>query len=206
MSTIEQLEYLDYLSKHDKKEYKGHETYHKNLVWNKIKEHTIVGNAKFFDSLRTIDGNTQKIERQLIARIQEQFQQLNLTFTNAGSQQSRDFRNVGGVGLNIEVKKTDSNMIYFNDTLPSKDIYYIVVYTGKRYKTRPNLPPKIIYCNGEQFIKDSPWIEDYQQELERLKDKYARGDAKKKLPGMMSVYPRPTYKANISSFIQSEVP
>ena len=34
MSSIEQLEYLDYLSKEDKKEYKGLETYHKNLRRN----------------------------------------------------------------------------------------------------------------------------------------------------------------------------
>jgi len=32
MSEIEQLDYLDYLSQNDKNEYKGQETWHKNLI------------------------------------------------------------------------------------------------------------------------------------------------------------------------------
>lgn len=51
--------------------------------------------------------------------------------------------------------------------------------------------------------KTSPWIEDYINEISALKDKYARGANKKQLEGIMEVYPRPTFKANISSFIVS---
>jgi hypothetical protein len=39
--------------------------------------------------------------------------------------------------------------------------------------------------------------------INALKDKYARGANKKLLEGIMEVYPRPTFKANISSFIVS---
>ena len=38
-------------------------------------------------------------------------------------------------------------------------------------------------------------------ELTALKDKYARGENKKKLSGIMEVYPRPTFKANIAKFL-----
>ena len=55
--------------------------------------------------------------------------------------------------------------------------------------------------NGEQFLVDAPWIQEYVAELTALKDKYARGENKKQLSGIMSVYPRPTFKANISSFL-----
>jgi hypothetical protein len=34
-----------------------------------------------------------------------------------------------------------------------------------------------------------------------LKDKYARGENKKQLTGIMSVYPRPTFKTSIASFL-----
>jgi hypothetical protein len=37
--------------------------------------------------------------------------------------------------------------------------------------------------------------------INALKDKYARGANKKLLEGIMEVYPRPTFKANISRFI-----
>ena len=175
----------------------------RNTLWSRIQQQLEFGDLEFIEGLKTNSGNTQNSERILITRIRERLTQMGLTFQEAGSQQSKDFRNVGGIGLDIEVKKTDSFSVYFNDTLPSPDIYYIVVFTGKRYQTKPDLPPKIIYCNGERFIRESPWIEEYRQEIEKLKDKYARGEAKKKLPGIMEVYPRPTYKANIEHLIRA---
>ena len=55
----------------------------------------------------------------------------------------------------------------------------------------------------EDFIKDSPWIQEYKRELDSLRDRYARGENKKKLSGLMEVYPRPTYKASIKTFIHN---
>jgi hypothetical protein len=166
-----------------------------------------VVNEDFIKSTKTEKGNTQVSERVVIEKIREVLTALELSFEEAGSQQSKDFRNVGGIGLNIEIKKTDNPVIYFNDTCPSKDIYYVIFFTGKEYKRTPekNIPPTLLYINGEEFIRDSPWIATYIDELTALKDKYARGENKKKLAGIMEVYPRPTFKANIAGFLGMKV-
>jgi hypothetical protein len=162
-------------------------------------------NEEFIKSTKTEKGNTQISERVVIEKIREVLTSLELSFEEAGSQQSKDFRNVGGIGLNVEIKKTDNPVIYFNDTCPNKDIYYVIFFTGKVYKRTPekNILPKLLYINGEEFIKDSPWIQEYIDALTALKDKYARGENKKKLSGIMEVYPRPTFKANISNFLHA---
>ena len=171
-----------------------------NRITSKLGE---VVSVDFIKSTKTEKGNTQVSERVVIEKIREVLTSLELTFDEAGSQQSKDFQNVGGIGLNIEIKKTDSPVIYFNDTCPTKDIYYVIFFTGKEYKRTPekNIPPTLLYINGEEFIQDSPWIADFEAELSALKDKYARGENKKKLSGIMEVYPRPTYKANIAKFL-----
>ena len=160
----------------------------------------------FIKSTKTEKGNTQVSERVVIEKIREILTSMGLTFEEAGSQQSKDFRNVGGIGLNIEIKKTDNPTVYFNDTCPSKDIWYIIFFTGKEYKrkTENNIPAKLLYINGEEFIKDSPWLEEYIKDITALKDKYARGQSKKLLAGIMEVYPRPTFKANITRFLKPE--
>ena len=173
----------------------------------KVKVSEVV-NEEFIKSTKTEKGNTQVSERVVIEKIREVLKMLELTFQEAGSQQSKDFRNVGGIGLDIEIKKTDNPVIYFNDTCPSKDIYYIVLFTGKEYKRTPekNIPAKLLFINGEEFIHDSPWIHEYIEQLTILKDKYARGENKKNLAGIMEVYPRPTFKANISKFLCDNKP
>ena len=159
---------------------------------------------EFIKSTKTEKGNTQVSERVVIEKIRVILTGMELSFEEAGSQQSKDFRNVGGIGLNIEIKKTDNPVVYFNDTCPNKDIWYIIFFTGKEYKRKPenNIPAKLLYINGEEFIKDSPWLDEYIQEITALKDKYARGAAKKQLAGIMEVYPRPTFKGNISRFLR----
>ena len=161
----------------------------------------------FIKSTKTEKGNTQVSERVVIEKIRVILTGMELSFEEAGSQQSKDFRNVGGIGLNIEIKKTDNPVVYFNDTCPNKDIWYIIFFTGKEYKRKPenNIPAKLLYINGEEFIKDSPWLDEYIQEITALKDKYARGAAKKQLAGIMEVYPRPTFKGNISRFLRVSV-
>ena len=159
---------------------------------------------EFISSTKTVKGDTQKCERVVIQKIKEVLDEMTLTYTEASSQQSKDFRNVGGIGLNLEIKKTDSPSIYFNDTCPAAEIFYMVLFTGKEYKREieKNIPPQVCYINGAEFLKDAEeWIEEYKVNITALKDKYARGENKKKLTGIMSVYPRPTYKADISSFL-----
>ena len=159
----------------------------------------------FINSTKTCTGNTQTSERQIIQKVREVLDELQLSYTEAGSQQSKDFRNIDDVGLNIEIKKTDTNMVYFNDTCPSEDIYYIVFVTGKEFKRKPCIPAMCLYVNGLEFTKDSPWLAEYITWIEEGKNKFARGENKKALPGIMEVYPRPTFKANISSFIQEKI-
>ena len=161
---------------------------------------------EFIQSTRTTKGNTQVNERIVIEKVRSILTNMNLTFSEAGSQQPKDFRNINNTGLDIEVKKTDSMSVYFNDTCPCHRIYYIILFTGKEYKKTPdkNIPPQLLFLNGSEFIKDSPWLKDYIDSLEQLKDKYGRGEKKRKLSGIMSVYPRPTFKANISSFIKDK--
>jgi len=64
-----------------------------------------VVNVAFIQSIKTLKGNTQSSERVVIQKIRDVFKDLGLSYEEAGSQQSNDFRNVGGIGLNIEIKK-----------------------------------------------------------------------------------------------------
>ena len=161
---------------------------------------------EFIMTTRTEKGNTQACERLVIQKICEVLDAMELSYKQAGSQQSKDFRNVGDIDLDIEVKKTDNMKVFFNDTCPSEKIFYVIFFTGKEYKKTPekNIPGKLLFMNGEEFVKDSPWIEDYICEITAIKDKYGRGENKKRLEGIMEVYPRPTFKADISKFLGVE--
>ena len=147
---------------------------------------------EFIKSLKTRNGNTQTSEQIYIEKITDILRENNISFEKAGSQQPYDLRNVGNTGLLIEVKKTSGNTIIFNDTCPSANVYYIVFITksGKE---------KMLFIRGDEFIEDSPWIVEYTAEINKIKDKYARGKNKK--TGTMQVYPRPNYSAHISKFM-----
>jgi hypothetical protein len=125
---------------------------------------------EWITSTKTIKGNTQKSERIVIEKIKEVFTEMSLTYNEAPSQQSKDFRNIGGIGLDIEVKKTDSSVIIFNDTCPSPNIYYIIIFTGKTYKKQPDIPPQVLYMNGSDFLNGCDWMEEFILDLNKLKD------------------------------------
>lgn len=161
--------------------------------------------SEFINSTKTCAGNTQTSERQIIQKVREVLDAMNLTYKEAGSQQSKDFRDIDNVGLNIEIKKTDTEMVYFNDTCPTEEIYYIIFVTGKEFKRKPCRPAMCLYLNGIDFTKGSHWLTDYIAWIEDGKNRFARGENKKALPGIMEVYPRPTFKANISGFIQEKI-
>ena len=172
-------------------------------ITNELSKHIT---QEFIMTTRTEKGNTQACERIVIQKICEVLDAMTLSYKQAGSQQSKDFRNVGDIDLDIEVKKTDNMKVFFNDTCPSEKIFYVIFFTGKEYKKTPekNIPGKLLFMNGEEFVKDSPWIEDYIRDITALKDKYGRGKNKKLLKGIMEVYPRPTFKADISKFLGVE--
>ena len=163
---------------------------------------------EWIHSLRTQEGNTQSVERKIISRKKEILDSLGLKYSEAGSQQSKDFRNIHDptnpeINFDLEVKKADSLHIFFNDTCPCEDIEYAIYFTGKIYKKKANIPAQLIWVNGGVFLKDTEeWLDDYKRDIEYLKNKYGRGENKKNLRGILSVYPRPTYQANISSLIR----
>ena len=157
----------------------------------------------FLKSLRTKQGLTQSIERDYISKINGILQRMGLTYKTAGTQQSKDYQNIDDIGLHVEVKKTDSFKIIFNDTLPTRDIFYVILFTGKQYKTKANIEPQGVFLNGKALVEESNgWIQNYRQEIELLKDKYCRGNNKKQLQGCMEVYVRPTYSANIAHLLR----
>lgn len=160
-----------------------------------------IGN-NFVNSIKTKSGNTQKSERQCINFFRNILDDLSLEYQTAGSQQSKDFRNIGGFDLDIEIKKTDNFNVFFNDTLPNENIYYIIFFTGRTYKDiSKNIDPAILFLNGFDLVKRSPWVNEYHQDINYVKNKWCSGENKKNLPGPMEVYVRPGYKANIREFI-----
>ena len=84
------------------------------------------------ESLKTKKGNTQIAERIYIQLIKDIFDKNNITYEEAPSQQSKDFRNINNTGLNLEFKKTDTLTVYFNDTCPNEDIEYCILFTGNK--------------------------------------------------------------------------
>jgi hypothetical protein len=175
----------------------------KDELMNKIK--TVLDskmNDEKFAKLKTKNGKTQNSEDSCVKIIQSVLDEMKLSYEKASSQQPKDFRDVGKIGLDIEVKKTDGNTIRFNDTCPDEDIYYIVIYTGKVYKTKQEKKGKVLVLNGSYFLENTEsWLPIYKKDITRLKDGYGRGDNKKRLKCRLSVYARPNYSGDISDLI-----
>jgi len=164
-------------------------------------------NNDIIQSLKTTNGDTQSKERISISFIKKCLDTLKYSYTEAGSQQSKDFRNIQNIGLNIEIKKTDSFTVYFNDTLPSVDIFYIIIFTGTEWKRKKNISPKIIFINGYELCKpDLYYLLEYKKDMNYMKDKWARkkNNVNANKFKYFSVYPRPTYKTDISYLLNSD--
>ncbi len=162
-------------------------------------------------NLKTKEGDTQNIERKSIELIKNCLDKLGYYYETAGSQQPKDFRNVCKIGLDVEIKKTDSFIVYFNDTLPSIDTYYIILFTGKKYKNKnkKDIHPQLIFINGYDLVKpDIYYLLDYQKDMEEIKDKWARKKENNKANKFkyFSVYPRPTYKTDIRHLLDFPQP
>lgn len=189
---------------------KKDENYFKKELLFKEIENEVVGKISDIDmiDMKTNNGETQKGERISIKIIKEILDNMGLKYECAGSQQSKDFRNVcrsgDSVMIDIEVKKTDGTTVYFNDTCPSIEIFYIILFTGKTFKKKENIPSKIIFINGYELLKeDEELIYMYNCLIENIKNEWGRkknGDYAKEFK-RMSVYPRPTYKADIKDLL-----
>lgn len=164
-------------------------------------------------SIKTKNGNTQNSERITINIIKNTLKKLNFSYEEAGSQQPYDFRNILGVGLNIEVKKTDGFNVFFNDTCPSTNAYYIVIFTGNyigRGKKKTYIKPQFIFINGYDLIKDDIYLlygkGGYKEDIENMKNKWNRKGKKQNACKFkhMSVNPRPTYQTDIKYLLNTE--
>jgi len=94
------------------------------IIATKLKS---VVNDEFIQSIKTLKGNTQSSERVVIQKIRDVFGDLELSYEEAGSQQSKDFRNVGGIGLDIEIKKPTHPM--FTSTILVRVPIFIILYS-----------------------------------------------------------------------------
>lgn len=150
------------------------------------------------------NGNTQLAERIVIEHMEKLFNEIGWTYIKAGSQQSKDFRYINGTNKNIEIKiVTKKFNVIFNDTIPCDDTDYIIFFTGKTYK-KQIYPPQILLVNGKHFIQESQeWVNEVNNLLSELKDKYCRGENKKKLKGLMNCYFRPTWSSTIFPFLNN---
>jgi len=184
---------------------RGSDTLQREIVFHAI--HKTLEKQITIDELKnfkTKNGNTQKSERDYINIIREILNDMGLTFTEAATQQSKDFRikiNKNLI-LHMECKKTDKFKICFNDTCPNKDIFYIIIFTGKEYKRNKSIKPQIIGINGNYFIEESQWIEEYRKKIEYLRDYYGRGENAKNLSGPLSVFPRGNYFGKIRELLK----
>ena len=109
-----------------------------------------------------------------------------------------------------QIKKTDNPVIYFNDTCPSTNVYYIIIFTGKKYKRQKNIKPQFIFINGYDLIKDDIHLlygkGGLKEDMEYMKNKWGRkgtgGNACKFKH--MGCYPRPTYQSDIKYLLDTE--
>lgn len=97
----------------------------------------------FYNSIKTIDGRTQRSSARCEKAVSDLLKEMELDFIRAGTQKHGDFRNVGGIGLSIEVKKTDTMTIKLNDSIPRPDVFYIFFVT----KTK-----EILFYNGKEML------------------------------------------------------
>lgn len=60
---------------------------------------------EWISSVYTRNGDTQMNEKKVVNKIADILNSMKLNYIKAGSQQPKDFRNVGDIGLDIEIKK-----------------------------------------------------------------------------------------------------
>jgi len=162
------------------------------IIQNKTYEAFIKNDI--FNKCITKKGQTQNAERQYIPIITKVLDDLHLEYEQASSQKPKDIR-IKNPPIYLEAKKTDKTTIILNDTLPSKDTYYLYILTGtKKYK------PQLKIINGQEFIKDNEWYLEYLEDIKKIKDKYCRGENRLCKTTALKAYIRPTFSVDLKHF------
>lgn len=140
---------------------------------------TVVGMIKerftpdILQSLLCKNGDTQKCEEKYKVIIREVLNFLQITFTEAHSQEPYDFRLMfEGIIYWTEIKKIDSTASKFNDTYPKENSHYIFLYTAKSKSHTPG----VIYVKGSDF-PDREWYERIKErnDFHRISSKSPSG-------------------------------
>jgi hypothetical protein len=142
----------------------------------------------------TKKGKTQASGTKAEEKVKEVLDELNLRYDVAPSQQHRDFRNIGNIGLDIEVKKSDKGIIKCNDTRPPEDVFYIVFLYQNLNKSSKN-KPCIWFGTGDELC-GHPELEALRQVDIAMEN--ARKIAKSKGLGNLKLYPRYNWAVNCS--------
>jgi hypothetical protein len=113
----------------------------------------------------TDKGKTQASGTKAEGKVKEVLDELNLEYDVAPSQQHRDFRNIGNIGLDIEVKKSDKGIIKCNDTRPPEDVFYIVFLYQSSTKKSKN-KPCIWFGTGDEICCGKMDRDIHEEQLE----------------------------------------
>lgn len=152
---------------------------------------------------KTKRGDTQASERNAIAVLGACFKRKGLSFDSAGSQQPYDFLNIGfeelrgysrhALGIRLEHKHTNSNVIKCNDTPPSDNDWTFYVLCKSPTKKRRGFVALIsslaLRSGSDAFIRTNEFI---------VRD-VLRAEFAKASQGAVTSYPRANYSCNLAA-------
>ena len=153
-------------------------------------------------SFATIRGNTQESERRRMRYIVSVLDRLGLSYEHAGSQLPKDLRNVGGIGLPIEVKSANGTTACCNDTVPQPGTFYVFFHTTNPASRSPTRLPQVVACEGSEMIApdDVEWIADLAAAIARLRAAYGKGAARRR---RLTAFPRCNYSYKFGHMLAS---
>lgn len=148
------------------------------------------------DIIKTKNGKTQYTEDVYSVIFENILNVLNIDYRKNSSQKFIDFMiYFNNTEIPIELKKTSRNRIILNDTFPSSNVVYFIIYVGKE--------PKIFWKYGMELLiilpDDLLQFREYFQEFQNIKNKI-----KSKLFGNLNVYPRPNFSIDIKHHLKNE--
>lgn len=136
-------------------------------------------------------GNTQELEKQYITVFEQVLNDMNLSFTRAGSQKPVDYiihhPDVNFSDIRVELKRTSTSKIMCNDTFPGEDIHYVIIHEKKGMR----------WCKGSNLLRDVDYIQHelYQEKIEELRLHFKKN-------GNVSMFARPNFSIDISHLFE----